>query len=172
MAHGAGHGTDASSANGFSIRTFLHHEAFGGVLLLACADPGTPASQAFVDVLRRHLAGQVVDGAILVAPAGLDAEAMPAAQGTERLRVLDREALHGLLGEAVVDAPSMPATPSNASSSRKHPKGRKANRFDLLFRAIAVLCAIGFVLAVLVLLSRTAETAAEPPPDPAPASTR
>ncbi|MFN8677641.1 MAG: Na+/H+ antiporter NhaA [Thermomicrobiales bacterium] len=37
MAHGAGHGTDASSANGFSIRTFLHHEAFGGVLLLACA---------------------------------------------------------------------------------------------------------------------------------------
>ena len=37
MAHGAGQGLDASSANGFSLRTFLHHEAFGGVLLLACA---------------------------------------------------------------------------------------------------------------------------------------
>ncbi|MCA9862671.1 MAG: Na+/H+ antiporter NhaA, partial [Thermomicrobiales bacterium] len=37
MAHGAGGGPDASSNNGFSLRTFLHHEAFGGGLLLACA---------------------------------------------------------------------------------------------------------------------------------------
>ena len=37
MAHDAGHGTDASTENGFSLRTFLHHEAFSGVLLLACA---------------------------------------------------------------------------------------------------------------------------------------
>ena len=39
MVHGAGLGTDASSGNGngFSIRTFTHHEAFSGVLLLACA---------------------------------------------------------------------------------------------------------------------------------------
>ncbi len=37
MAHDAGQGPDASSDNGFSLRTFLHHEAFGGVLLLACA---------------------------------------------------------------------------------------------------------------------------------------
>jgi NhaA family Na+:H+ antiporter len=37
MAQGAGQGPDASPDNGFSLRTFLHHEAFGGVLLLACA---------------------------------------------------------------------------------------------------------------------------------------
>jgi NhaA family Na+:H+ antiporter len=37
MAHSAGHGPDESSNNGFSLRSFLHHEAFGGVLLLLCA---------------------------------------------------------------------------------------------------------------------------------------
>jgi NhaA family Na+:H+ antiporter len=37
MAHGAGRDPDASADNGFSLRRFLHHEAFGGVLLLACA---------------------------------------------------------------------------------------------------------------------------------------
>jgi NhaA family Na+:H+ antiporter len=37
MAHGAGRNPDASPDNGFALRSFLHHEAFGGVLLLCCA---------------------------------------------------------------------------------------------------------------------------------------
>lgn len=142
------------------------------VLLLTCADPRMPVARETVDALHRHLVDEAVDGALLVAPAGLEAGALDAARGVEGLRLLDREALHDLLGEEAVVAPPMSAPSAIAPSVRTPPRRRRTTGLDLLFRAIAVLCAIGFVLAVLVLLSRTSGTAGEPPPDPAPASTR
>lgn len=139
------------------------------VLLLACADARAPATRETVDALYRRVVDDAVDGAILVAPAGLDAEAATALRGLQGLRLLDREALHALLGED--DAAASPL-PVKAAAARGLPHGHKTTGLDLLFRAIAVLCAIGFVLAVLALLSRTSGNAGEPPTDPASASKR
>lgn len=142
------------------------------VLLLACADPHAPATRETVDALRRSLVEEAVDGALLVAPAGLEAVALDAAQGVEALRVLDRDALQGLLGDDTVltlpvSAPGAITPPARAIQGRRRTTG-----LDWLFRAIGVLCALGFLLTVLVLLSRTSGTAGEPPPDPASASKR
>lgn len=131
------------------------------VLLLACADPQVPATRAMIETFYRHAVEEAVDGVIVVAPAGVEADALTAMRGLDRLRLLDREALQALLGYGVVSVPGLP-----------HSRARKATGLDLLFRAIAVLCAIGFLLAVLVLLSRTSGAADEPPPDPAATSKR
>lgn len=139
------------------------------VLLLACADARAPATRETVDALHRRVVDDAVDGAILVAPAGLDVEAATALRGLEGLRLLDREALHALLGED--DAAASPL-PAKAAAAQGLSPGRKATGLDLLFRAIAVLCAIGFVLAVLAFLLRTSGIAGEPPPDPTSASKR
>ena len=139
------------------------------VMLLACADARAPATRETIDALHRRVVDDAVDGAILVAPAGLDAEAATALHGLEGLRLLDREALHALLGDD--DAVASPL-PVKAAVAQRLPAGRTTTGLDLLFRAIAVLCAIGFVLAVLAFLLRTSGTAGEPPPDPASASKR
>jgi len=131
------------------------------VLLLACVDPQVPATRAMIETFHRHAVDEAVDGVIVVAPADVEADALTGMRGLDRLRLLDREALQALLGDGI--APALPR-------SRSRP--RKTTGLDLLFRAIAVLCAIGFLLAVLVLLSRTSGTAGEPPPDPAATSKR
>lgn len=125
------------------------------VMLLACADANASATRAAVEALHRQRVDEGAHGAILVSPAGFDAGAIEAAQGVEGLRLLDRQALHGLLGDGIAPVPALP---------RSRP--RKTTGLDLLFRMGAVLCAIGFVLVVLAILSRTAGTAGEPPSDP------
>ena len=99
-------------------------------------------------------------GAILITSGEFTAAAIAAAKRSDKIRLIDGRGLRDMLGE---DAFSPP--PAEMASSVRAPslRPRHGGGLRLLFRLVALLCAIGFVLVVREMLVRTASTSGEPP---------
>lgn len=109
-------------------------------------------------------------GAILVSSGEFTDAAIAAAQRNGLVKLIDGDALRGMLGalpedpdasDPFVEASAVAPPPARA---RAQPPGRRSDGWLWL---IALICAIGFVLVVREMLDRTADTAGEPPPEPA-----